>query len=141
MTHVIGTDKFLGATERELLNTPESTRLVGYIDQRQLFPHAGTMRLEEGALVLEGWREIARSDITSVELTFTDAYRRRQAAGFRGRQTSLGLLGDLGKPLVLTIRGEDRVYLLIGFRWFLGTSRARNWAPTLRRWTEGTLNP
>src|SRR5580700_1633739 len=128
-------DSYLGATERELQDAPMSRRLSGYGDQRALFPHAGNIRIEPDRLVLEGWREIPRSSVADVRLTFTDAYRRGQAAGIRGNNASFGLFGDLGKPLVLDLHDDEPVYLLIGFRWFTGINQARRWAPLLRTWS------
>jgi hypothetical protein len=88
-------------------------------------------------MVLGGWRLIPRADITSVELTFTGAYRRGQAAGVRGSNAaSFGFIGDLGKPLVLGLADEDPVYLLISYRWFTGVNQARRWAPLLRDWIQ-----
>lgn len=109
---------------------------MGYSDQRVLFPHAGRLRLEPRVLVLGGWRVIPRAALTSVRLTFTDAYRRGQAAGVRGNAASFGFLGNLGKPIVLGLRDDEPVYLLIGFRWFTGVNQARRWAPLLRSWIE-----
>lgn len=129
-------DSYLGATESELRDMPLSRRLSGYSNQRVLFPHAGQLRLEPRVLVLGGWRAIPRAAITDVQLTFTDAYRRGQAAGVRGNGASFGFLGNLGKPLVLGLRDDEPIYLLIGFRWFTGVNQARRWAPLLRGWIE-----
>lgn len=54
---------YLGAIESELRRAPRARQLVGLADQRRLFVHRGTMRLEAEALVLEGWREIPRATI------------------------------------------------------------------------------
>ncbi len=57
----------------------------------------------------------------------------------RGNTASFGLFDDLGKPLVLSLRNAQAVYLLIDFRWWTGTNRASHWAPRLWNWvTEGT---
>lgn len=53
----------------------------------------------------------------------------------RGNYASLGLFGDLGKPLVLDLHDDEPVYLLIEFRWFTGINQARRWAPVLRTWS------
>jgi hypothetical protein len=127
-------EDYLGATESELQDTPPFRRFWGYSDQRVLFPHAGQLRLEPQAMVLGGWQVIPRAAITSVELTFTGAYRRGQAAGVRGNGASFGFFGNLGKPLVLGLADDEPVYLLIGFRWFTGVNQARRWAPLLRDW-------
>ncbi|HVC23337.1 MAG TPA: hypothetical protein VNH82_07945 [Candidatus Dormibacteraeota bacterium] len=77
--------------------------------------------------------------MTSVELTFTDAYSRWMASGVRGgRYSSFGLFGSLGKPLVLHLNGEDSIYLLIDFRWLTGINSARAWAPRFTSWAAGT---
>ena len=73
--------------------------------------------------------------MADVRLTFTDAYRRSQAAGIRGNYASFGLFGDLGKPIALDLHDDEPVYLLIEFRWFTGINQARRWAPVLRTWS------
>jgi hypothetical protein len=128
-------DSYLGATEGELLGATLGRRLAAYSDQRRLFPHQGTLQLTQRILVLGGWRVISREAVAGVRLTFTDAYRRSQAAGIRGNNASFGLFGNLGKPLVLTLRDDEQVYLLIGFRWFTGINQARRWAPLLATWS------
>lgn len=125
---------YLGATEGELRDVPMARRLWGYNNQRVLFPHSGRLRLEPRSLVLGGWRVIPKAAIADVCLTFTPAYRRGQAAGVRGNGASLGLFGSLGKPLVLTLRDDQPIYLLIDFGYFWGVNAARRWAPLLRGW-------
>jgi hypothetical protein len=128
-------DSYLGATEGELLGAPLGRRLAAYSDQRRLFPHQGTLQLTQRALVLGGWCVISREAVAGVRLTFTDAYRRSQAAGIRGNNASFGLFGNLGKPLVVTLHDGEQVYLLIGFSWFTGINQARRWAPLLATWS------
>ena len=107
-------------------------------DQRRLFAHQGTLDLGKDSLSLGGWRTLTPSQVTSVELTFTDAYSRWMAGGVRGgRNSSFGLFGSLGKPLVLGLYGEDPIYLLIDFRWFTGINSARSWAPRMASWVAG----
>ena len=132
-------DSYLGATEGELLGVPRARRLAAYSDQRRLFPHQGTLQLTQRALVLGGWRVIHREAVASVRLTFTDAYRRSQAAGIRGNNASFGLFWNLGKPLVLSLHDDEPVYLLIGFRWFTGINQARRWAPLLGAWSRAEV--
>jgi len=92
------------------------------------------MRLESDALILDGWRPIPRSAITAVNVTFTDAYTRFMAGGIRGNAASFGLFGGLGKPLILTLRDNERLYLLLEFRWWLGTNQAHKLAPSIQTW-------
>lgn len=132
-------DSYLGAAEGELLGAPGARRLAAYSDQRRLFPHQGALQLTQRALVLGGWRVIRRETVAGVRLTFTDAYRRSQAAGIRGNNTSFGFFWDLGKPLVLDVRDDEPVYLLIGFRWFTGINQARRWAPVLQTWSRSEV--
>ena len=107
-------------------------------DQRRLFPHQGGLELEGDSLSLGGWRTLTHSQVTRVELTFTGAYSRWMAGGVRGgRNSSFGLFGSLGKPLVLHLDGEDPIYLLIDFRWFTGINSARSWAPRITSWVAG----
>ncbi len=90
--------------------------------------------------MLEGWRSIPRAAVGTAEASFTDAYTRFIAGGSRGNAPSLGFLGSLGKPLILTLADEDAIYLLLGFRWWTGINQARVWAPKLRRWITGTTS-
>ncbi len=57
-----------------------------------------------------------QNDNRAAELSFTDAYTKVMAGGSRGNSPSLGFLGSLGKPVMLTLADEDRIYLLLGFR-------------------------
>ncbi len=134
---MVETITYLGATESELRRAPGARRLIGLADQRRLFPHRGTMRLGSETLELDDWQTIPRTTIQKAELSFTDAYTRFMAGGSRGNSPSLGFLGSLGKPLVLTLADEDRIYLLLGFRWWTGTNQARAWAPEIQRWITG----
>jgi len=139
-SHDVGwTAPYLGASESELRAAGRSTRLLAMADQRRLFPHQGTLDLGGASLSLGGWRTLTPSQVTSVELTFTDAYSRWMASGVRGgRYSSFGLFGSLGKPLVLHLNGEDSIYLLIDFRWLTGINSARAWAPRFTSWAAGT---
>lgn len=128
---------YFGATEEELRRLSRTGRFWGLSDQRRLFPHHGLMRLEPDALVLEGWRVIPKVAIAGSEVAFTDAYTRFMAGGVRGgNAASFGLFGSLGKPLILTVRNDEPVYLLLGFRWWLGTNQARNYAPVIQGWLD-----
>lgn len=132
---------YLGATESELRQASGGRRLIGLADQRRLFPHHGTMRLESEALVLEDWRSIRpRTTIEKAEVSFSDAFTRFMAGGSRGNSPSLGFLGSLRKPLILTLAAEDRIYLLLGFRWWTGINRARIWAPEIQCWLADTTS-
>ena len=132
-------ESYLGATEGELLGASLARHLAAYSDQRRLFPHQGALQLTQRALVLGGWRVIRREAVAGVRLTFTDAYRRGQAAGIRGNYASFGLFGDLGKPIVLDLYDDEPVYLLIEFRWFTGINQARRWAPLLLTWSRAEM--
>jgi len=105
---------YLGASESELGETSVPRRIMSFVDQRKLFSHSGTLMLKPDALVLQGWREIPKATIENVTLTFTEVYTRMAAGGARGNYPSLGWLGSLGKPLVLDLRGEQRIYLPAG---------------------------
>ena len=131
---------YIGATATELRQMTGARRLRGLADQRTLFPHQGTLRLEPDTLVLEGWQRIPRTQVQRAEVTFTSAYTRFMAGGIRGNAGSLGLFGSLGKPLVLTIEDDESVYLLLGYRWWLGTNQARRRAPAIQRWITDARN-
>lgn len=125
---------YLGATESELGENSVPRRIMGFVDQRKLFSHCGTLMLKPDALVLQGWREIPKATIENVTLTFTEVYTRMAAGGARGNYPSLGWLASLGKPLVLGLHGEQRIYLLLDFRWWSGINQSRIWAPLLQGW-------
>ncbi len=127
---------YLGATEDDLQSARPSRRLVAMVDQRRLFPHHGLFGLdtETDALVLDGWRDIERSSVTSIEMGFTTTYPRLLAAGSRGRWPSLGWIGSLGQPLIVGIRDEPAVYLLVDFTWWSGINENRRWLQPLRKW-------
>ena len=124
-------DSYRGATEGELLGAPLARRVSADSDQRRLFPHQRPLQLAPRTLVLGGWRVIRREAVANVRLTFTDAYRRSQAAGIRGNNTSFGLFAGLGEPHVPDLHDEP-VSLLIGFRWFTGINQAGRRTPVLR---------
>lgn len=128
---------YLGATDTELRQLSRPRRVRGLGDQRSLFPYQGLMQLQADALVLGGWREISRAAITGIDVAFTDAYTRFMAGGIRGNAASFGLFGSLGKPLILTLRDDEPVYLLLEFRWWAGTNQARKRAPSIERWLDG----
>jgi hypothetical protein len=57
------------------------------------------------------------------------------AGGIRGNAASLGLLGSLGKTLVLALHDET-IYLLLDYRWWLGTNQARHRVSDIQQWIE-----
>ncbi len=130
------TAAYEGATEGELHDLSWEEKLVGMVDQRRLFPHQGTLRLEPDRIVLDGWLDIPRATIDAVDLAFTDVYSRFMAGGARGKFPSLGMLGDAGKPVIVrrTDGGEPVLYLLIGFNWVTGVARDHEWHDRLTRW-------
>lgn len=123
-----------GATETELGDAEATRRVLSFIDQRRLFPHHGPFRLEQDAVVLEGWLEVPRSAVTRIDLTFTERYTRVMAGGARGGFPSLGLLGDRGKPLLVTRIDDEPLYLLLGYRWLPGTTENAAWLPRVQAW-------
>lgn len=129
--------RYLGATESELRGASALRRFFGLGVQRLRFPHRGELRLERDRLVLGGWLELRRDQVERVSLEFTDAWTRFQAGGVRGGFPSLGLLGSLGKPLVLARRDAEPLYLLVDYGLISGISRNRQWFPRLRRWLAG----
>ncbi len=132
---------YLGASESELAGASAPRRFVGFADQRKLFPHSGFLLLTPDAMVLQGWRDIPRGAIDNVALIFTQSYTRFTAGGIRGQSPSLGFLGSFGKPLVVDLRGEERIYLLIRFRWWTGINQSRLWAPRLEQWLNEPSRP
>lgn len=135
-------DSYNGATESELRLARTSGRINLLSDQRRMFPHSGLISVDSEVLILSSWRSIPRADITNAQAKFTEVYGRAQAAGVRaGNAASFGLFGSLGKPLVLTLRNDEPIYLLIGFRYLSGINQARRWAPQIREWIESNLEP
>lgn len=122
------------ATETELGDAEAGRRVLGLVDQRRLFPHHGRFRLEQDALVLEGWLEVPRTAVARIDLTFTERYTRVMAGGARGGFPSLGFLGDRGKPLLITRTDDEPLYLLLGYRWLPGTTENAAWLSRLRQW-------
>lgn len=130
-----GITKYHGATESELRSLSTGEKFAGLFAQQRLFPHSDTLRLETDRLILGSWLEVTRETVESFELEFTDAYSRFLAAGVRGSWATLGWIGDLGKPLIVR-RTDNRepLYLLVEFRWLLGTTHNRRWYERLNRW-------
>jgi hypothetical protein len=85
-------DSYLGAAEGGRPGAPLARRLRACSDQRRLFPHRRPLQLTAYTLVLGGWRVIRRQAVASVRLTFTDGYRRSQAAGIGGNNASFAPL-------------------------------------------------
>ncbi len=131
-----GTMSYRGATEDELREGSRAKRVLALADQRRLFPHQGVLELGADVIVLGGWRQLTRTQVTGVELTFTAAYSRLLAAGARGNSPSFGAFGSLGKPLVLDVVGEARVYLLLGYTWWSGINQNRRWYPRIVAWAD-----
>lgn len=131
-----GTVSYWGATEDELRDGFRTKRVLALADQRRLFPHYGMLDLGEDLMVLSGWRQFTRTQVTGVELTFTGAYPRLLAAGARGNSPSFGAFGSLGKPLVLNVVGEVPVYLLLGYAWWSGINQNRKWYPLIAAWAD-----
>jgi hypothetical protein len=94
-------------------------RFRAYGDQRRLFPHRRPLRLTLRAQVLDGRRRRR----AGARLTFTDGYRRSQAAGIGGDNASFGVFTGLGEPLVPGLH-DERACLLTGFGWFTGINQA-----------------
>lgn len=125
---------YLAATETELREVAGGRRVLGLADQRRLFPHHGRLRLEHDTLALEGWLDVPRTSVSTIELAFTEHYTRLMAGGARGGFPSLGFLGDRGKPLILTRVDDPALYLLLGYRWLPGTTENAAWLSRLRDW-------
>ncbi|MGI8777456.1 MAG: hypothetical protein ACR2LJ_08735 [Acidimicrobiales bacterium] len=125
---------YYGALEEELVEARRGQRFLALADQRRLFAHHGRLELSTDAIVLGGWMELARSEVSHVELSFTSAYSRLSAAGFRGRTPSFGVFGSLGKPIIISVGAGSQVYLLIRPRWWSGIDDNRRWHPRLRAW-------
>lgn len=132
---------YYGAVESELTQARRTQRFLALADQRRLFGHHGQLELSADAAVLGDWMRVARSDITRIELTFTSAYSRWMAAGCRGRTPSFGVFASLGKPIIITTQGRERLYLLIRPRWWSGINDNRRWHPRLLGWLNDPSTP
>jgi hypothetical protein len=84
-------DSYRGATKGRPC-APLARRLWACSDQRRLFPHRRPLQLTPYTLFPGGWRVIRRQAVASVRLTFTDRYRRSQAAGIGGNNASFAPL-------------------------------------------------
>lgn len=131
-----GPVSYRGGAEDELRAGSRAKRVLALADQRRLFPHQGVLELGEDVIVLGGWRQLTREQVTGVELTFTATYSRLLAAGARGNSPSFGAFGSLGKPLVLEVVGEEPVYLLLGYTWWSGINQNRKWYPRIVAWAD-----
>jgi hypothetical protein len=129
-----GSVRYLGATEDELRRASTAKRVLAFADQRSLFPHHGLLELQPETLLLGDWKSVARAQVADVQLTFTDAYSRWVAGGARGNYPSFGILGSLGKPLIIRVVDDDPLYLLLAFRWLSGINQNRKWYPILVDW-------
>ncbi|PZS09835.1 MAG: hypothetical protein DLM64_09830 [Solirubrobacterales bacterium] len=129
------TGAYLGATETELLQLQSTARLASLVDQRKSFPHRGALWIEPECLRLEAWRDIPRSRVRQVRRDFTLTYSRLRAGGIRGQYSSLGVFGKWGKPVILELdETAERVYLLLDYRWILGTTRNEQLERSLAAW-------
>ena len=126
---------YYGATAEELRTRSAGRLLLGFLDQRRLFPHHGRLWVEAERLTLESWTEVPRRAVERIALEFTPAYTRFQAGGGRGTFPSLGALGTWGKPLLIgRTEGAPPLYLLLGFHWITGVTQNPAWYERLSRW-------
>ena len=126
---------YYGATEEELGTRSAGRMLLGFLDQRRLFPHHGRLCMEAERLTLESWTDVPRRAVERIALEFTPAYTRFQAGGTRGKFPSLGALGNWGKPLLIRrTDGAPPLYLLLGFHWITGVTQNAAWHERLSRW-------
>jgi hypothetical protein len=105
-------DSYLGAAEGGRPGAPLARRLWAYSDQRRLFPHRRPLQLTPHTLVLGGWRVIRRQAVAGVRLTFTDGYRRSQAAGIGGNNASFAPLpGAVWMADSVPVNGPEWLHL------------------------------
>lgn len=131
------TEGYLAATPEELHSRSSTwTRAGGLADQALLFPHSGTLTLDEDTLRLSGFRNLRPHDIESVEQEFISEYGRIAAGGLRGGFPSLGFFKRQGAPLVLHLTTGERIVLLLGFERVLGVTKNREWLDALRVFAE-----
>jgi hypothetical protein len=131
------TAPFLAATTSELDQNGATRRLRGLADQAALFPHHGTMSIEDDTLVLSGYRSISRDEIESIEQRFVPEYTRFAAGGSRGGFPSFGFFKSQGAPLVLTLTSGEQLLMLIGFEVLSGTTKNADWLGVLQRFIQG----
>lgn len=129
-------DSFHAATVSELRSNSPARRLGGLINQRWLFPHHGSIDLAKDSLRLGSWRTLSPRDIAHVSMDFLAEYNRTAAGGARGGFPSFGTFKKLGAPLVLDLRTGERIALLIGYTWWSGATKNKDWLPVLQRFTE-----
>lgn len=125
-------DNYHAATVSELRATSFLRRLTAAADQRLLFPHSGQIELTKEAMDLGSWRSLTPEDLSSVSMDYIPEYSRFAAGGARGGFPSFGVHKRLGAPLVLDLRTGERIALLVGFKWWTGTTKDAGWFTALR---------
>lgn len=126
---------FHAATADELRKTTALRRLWAIVDQRVLFAHRGEIELSEGLLRLGSWKSLTPDDVLDVSMGYLPEYGRFAAGGARGGFPSFGVFKRLGAPLILDLRTGERIFVLIGFTWWSGTTKDTDWLPALKNFT------
>jgi hypothetical protein len=133
------TDSYPDAAEGWLPGPPLARRLRAYGDQRRLFPRRRPPQLTPRTPVLGGWRVIRRQAIAGVRLTFTDGYRRSQAAGIGGNNASVAPLpGAVWMAGSAPVNGPEWLHLA-GTPWSMRLAGGSGGRPALEIHAGGSL--
>lgn len=124
---------YRGATEQELREAGGIDRFLASLAPGRLLPHTGAIRLEGGALVLEGWMTLHRHEITGIDLDFDANFGRWQAGGI-GPEGPLPGLFKSGKPIVVRRKDGTTCYLVIDRQPITGATQNQAWYGRLQDW-------
>ncbi len=133
---ILAESTFRGTTAAELAARTRWDSFRAAVDQRAIFPRAGTIRLHLSQLELNGWEQgrditIHPAELASVGNDFTDLYGRFLGGGSK----------TLGAPLVLQLRSGTVIYLLVNHRWFTERTDNAQWAGRLAQWLATNHRP
>jgi hypothetical protein len=126
---ILAESTYRGTTAAELSARKGWKTVRALLDQRAIFPRAGSIRLHHNRLELTGWDDarditVHPSELNSVRNDFTELYGRIYGGGSK----------TYGAPLVLELRSGTLLYLLVNHRWFTERTDNAEWAGRLGQW-------
>ena len=126
---ILAESTYRGTTAAELAGRRRWDSFKAAIDQRAVFPRAGTIRLHLDRLELTAWDQgnditVHPRELIAVGNDFTDLYGRFLGGGSK----------TLGAPLILELRGGTTLYLLTNHRWFTERTDNAQWAGRVSQW-------
>lgn len=126
---ILAESTYRGTTAAELAARRRWDSFRAAVDQRAVFPRAGTVRLHPNRLELTGWETgrditVLPAELVAVSNEFTDLYGRFLGGGSK----------TLGAPLILELRSGTVLYLLVNHRWFTERTDNAHWTGRLTQW-------